>query len=76
MVGGHRHVPAALPLGKGTLYSLYRRLGGPQGRSGRVRKISPPTGILFLDRPSRRESVLENKVCIETRNIGDIQILF
>jgi hypothetical protein len=21
---------------------LYRRLGGPQGRSGRVRKISPP----------------------------------
>jgi hypothetical protein len=24
-----------------TRYSLYRRLGGPQGRSGRVRKISP-----------------------------------
>ena len=31
-----------LPLGK-TLYPLYRRLGGPQGRSGQVRKISPPT---------------------------------
>jgi len=25
-----------------TRYPLYRRLGGPQGRSGLVRKISPP----------------------------------
>jgi hypothetical protein len=24
---------------------VYRRLGGPQGRSGRVRKISPPPGF-------------------------------
>jgi len=24
---------------------LYRRLGGPQGRSGQVRKISPPPGF-------------------------------
>jgi hypothetical protein len=31
--------PPLLP-GK-TRYPLYRRLGGPQGRSGRVRKISP-----------------------------------
>jgi hypothetical protein len=30
-----------LPPGK-TRFSLYRRLGGPQGRSGQVRKISPP----------------------------------
>jgi len=37
-VGGQRHAPAALPPGK-TRYPLYRRLGGPQGRSGRVRKI-------------------------------------
>jgi len=28
-----------------TLYPLYRRLGGPQGRSGQVRKISPPMGF-------------------------------
>ena len=28
-----------------TRYPLYRRLGGPQGWSGQVRKISPPTGI-------------------------------
>jgi hypothetical protein len=33
-----------LPLGK-TLYPLYGRLGGPQGRSGQVRKISPPPGF-------------------------------
>ena len=43
-VGGQRHASAALPLGK-TRYPLHRRLGGSQDRSGRVRKISPPTGI-------------------------------
>jgi len=40
-VGGQRHSPAALPPGK-TPYVWYRRLGGPEGRSGRVRKMSPP----------------------------------
>ena len=40
--GGCPPRPAALPLGK-THYPLYRRVGGPQGRSGRVRKISLPT---------------------------------
>ena len=43
-VGGQHHGPAALTAGK-TRYPLYRRLGGPQGRSGRVRKISPPLGF-------------------------------
>ena len=33
---------AALPPGK-SRYPLYRWLDGPQGRSGRVRKISPPS---------------------------------
>ena len=33
-----------LPQGK-TWYLLYRRLGGPQGRSGQARKISPPPGF-------------------------------
>jgi hypothetical protein len=41
-VGCQRNAPAALPPGK-TRYPLYRRPGGPQGRSGRGRKISPPT---------------------------------
>jgi hypothetical protein len=40
-VGDQRHAPATLPAGK-TRYLLYRRLGGSQDRSGRVRKISPP----------------------------------
>ena len=43
-VGTEHHAPAALPPGK-IRYLLYRRLGGPQGRSGRVRKISSPQGF-------------------------------
>jgi hypothetical protein len=43
-VGGQHHAPAALPPGK-TRYLLYRRLGGPKGKSGRVRKISLPPGF-------------------------------
>ena len=43
-VGGQRHAPAALPPGK-TRYPLYRRLGGSQRRSGRVRKPRPPPGF-------------------------------
>jgi hypothetical protein len=31
--------------GSETRYPFYRRLGGPQGHSGRVRKISPPPGL-------------------------------
>ena len=40
-----------------TRYPLYRRLGGPQGRSGRVRKVSPPTGIRSPDCPTRSKSL-------------------
>ena len=54
--GGQRHIPAALLPGK-TRCPLYRKLGGPQGRSGRVRKISLPTGIRSPDRPARSESL-------------------
>jgi hypothetical protein len=43
-VGGQRHAPAALPPVR-IRYPLYRRLGGLQGRSGRVLKISPPPGF-------------------------------
>jgi hypothetical protein len=49
-----RHVPVDLPPGK-TRYPLYRRLGGPQGRCGQVREISPRTGILSQDRPARSQ---------------------
>jgi hypothetical protein len=43
-VGSQRHAPTALPPGK-TWYPLCRRLGGPHGQSGRMRKISPPPGF-------------------------------
>ena len=44
-----------LPPGK-TRYPLYRRLGGPQGRSGRA-EILAPTGIRSPDRPARSQSL-------------------
>jgi hypothetical protein len=47
--GGQRHAPAALR------YPLYWRLGGSQFRSGRVRKISPLTGIGSPDGVARTE---------------------
>jgi hypothetical protein len=43
-VGGQRQAPAALQPGM-IRYPLYRRLGGPQGLSGRVRKYLPPPGF-------------------------------
>jgi len=43
-VGGQRHAPAVLSPGK-TWDPLYRGLGGPQGWSGRVLKISSPPGF-------------------------------
>ena len=46
----------SLPPGK-TRYLLYRRLGGPQGGSGQVRKISPPTGIRSPECPARSQSL-------------------
>ena len=55
-MGGQRHAPAALPPGK-TRYPLYSGLGGPQGRSGRVQKISPPTRIRSPNRPARSEKL-------------------
>ena len=37
--------PVRFTHGKGTRYPFYRRLGGPQVRSGRVWKISPLPGF-------------------------------
>jgi hypothetical protein len=36
---------------------LYRGLGGPQGQSERMRKISPPSGIRSPDRPAHSKSI-------------------
>jgi hypothetical protein len=43
-VGGQRQALAALHKKK-TQYPLYRKPGGPQGRSGRVQKISSQPGF-------------------------------
>jgi hypothetical protein len=42
---GQRHAPTALPPLVKNWYTLYRRLGGPHCRSGRVWKISLQTGF-------------------------------
>ena len=44
-VAGQRHAPAALPRERDMVPIVYRRLGGPQGRSGPVQKISPQLGF-------------------------------
>ena len=51
-----------LPPGK-IRYPLYRRLGGPQGRSGRAENLAP-TGIRSLDRHAR------SSVAIPTELLG------
>ena len=48
-VGGQVRAPADFPPGK-TRYALYTGLGGPQGRSGHVRKFSPPQEFGLPDR--------------------------
>jgi len=69
-VGGQRHAPAALPPGRAR-YPLYKRLGGLQGRSGRVGKISSPTGIRSLDCPVPSELLYRLRYPgINTRNIS------
>ena len=55
-MGGQRHASSALP-SRMTQYPLYRKVGGPQGRSGRVGKNSPPTGIRSPDRPAGSQSL-------------------
>jgi hypothetical protein len=45
----------SLPPGK-SRYPLYRRIGGPQGRSGRTENLAP-TGIRSPDRPAHCQSL-------------------
>jgi len=57
VVGDQCHALATLTSGKITRCPLYRRLGGPQGWSGHVRKVSPPTGIRSPGRPFSGEAL-------------------
>jgi hypothetical protein len=43
-LGDQRHAPTNLPPGK-TRYPLYRKIRWPEGRSGRVQKISTQPGF-------------------------------
>ena len=49
--------PGRFTPGKESRYPLYRGLGGPQGRSGRLQKNLASTGIRSPDRPVRSESL-------------------
>jgi hypothetical protein len=44
-VGGQHHASAALLPGRENRYSLCRRVAGPQGGSGRVRKVLSSPGL-------------------------------
>jgi hypothetical protein len=51
-VGGQRHAPGRFTSGKENQYPLYKRLGGPQGRSGWVRESPNNLGFdLQTDQP-------------------------
>jgi len=58
----------SLPPGK-TRYPLYRRLGGHQGRSGQVQKISPPPGF----DPSTVQPVASHYTDYATRSASTIK---
>jgi len=74
-VGGQRHAPATLTSGM-TRYPFYRRLGGPQKLSGRVRKILPqprfdpgtvqPVASRYTDWaiPTPTKTGVKGKLCI------------
>ena len=53
-----------------TRYALYRRLRGPKGRSGQVRKISPPTGIRSPNPPASSQSLY--RLSYRAHNYGGI----
>ena len=59
-----------LPPGK-TRYPLYRRLGGPQGRSGRAETLAPP-GF----NPRTVHPVVSRYIDWATRAIHDIYIWY
>ena len=56
-VSGQHHAPAALYPRENSRYPMYRRLGGPQGRSAQMRKISPPPGFDPRTDPARSQSL-------------------
>jgi len=58
-LGGQRHNQVALPPGK-IRYTLYRRLGGPQGPVWTGAENRAPYGIRPLDITSRHKFILRS----------------
>jgi hypothetical protein len=60
-VGGQRHAPAALPLGKRPATQFTKRWVGPRTGQDIYEKFSlhppPPTGIRSPDHPARSDSL-------------------
>ena len=84
-VSGQRHGPAALPPGK-TRSPLYGRLGGPQGRCGRV-AVSPlhsantglfisPSGISELDCATTKTDTAERSISIGRESLQGFFFLY
>ena len=57
-MSGQQHAPAVLYNPGKTRYPFYRRLGRPQGRSGRAENLAP-TGIQSQERPARSQSLYQ-----------------
>jgi hypothetical protein len=60
--------PGCFTPGKKTRYPFHRKLGGLQGRCGRVRKISPPPG--FDHRIIQPVASRYTDYAISARNLG------
>jgi hypothetical protein len=67
-VVGQRHAPADLPPVKKTRNLLYKRLGVPQGRSGRVRKCRPQPWIDPWTAQSLASRNIEWAIAADTRH--------
>ena len=67
-VSDQRYAPAAFPPGN-TRYPLYRRMGGPQDQSGRVRINLAPTGTVDPVASSYTDCVIELEHYLYKRRI-------
>jgi hypothetical protein len=79
-MGGQHHDPAVLPPGN-TRYPSYRRMGGPQGRSGHVQIISPPPGHMYVlfskcSYTAVKISSFEKKAKFAVRNVSLVIPIF
>jgi hypothetical protein len=75
-VTGQRHAPTTLYPEEKTQYPIYRRLGGPQGRFGQVRKILPPPEFVNQNVfPPKKDGLkYKNIIIVEFFNLWPIAL--